>query len=65
LNSVSAELLRVDLETGRYKPWKELTPVDSMGVSGIGAGVLSEDERTFVYSFACDLSELFVVDGWS
>ncbi len=65
LNSESAKLLRVDLETGRYKPWKEIAPVDSTGVSAIWPGALSEDERTFVYSFQRDLSELFVVDGWS
>jgi eukaryotic-like serine/threonine-protein kinase len=65
LNSVSAKLLRVDLDTGRYKPWKEVAPLDATGVSAIWPGVLSEDERTFVYSFQRDLSELFVVDGWS
>lgn len=65
LNSVSAKLLRVDLETGRYKPWKEIAPLDATGVSAIWPGALSEDERTFVYSFQRDLSELFVVDGWS
>jgi DNA-binding winged helix-turn-helix (wHTH) protein/Tol biopolymer transport system component len=64
-NSVSAKLLRVDLATGRYKTWKEIVPLDSTGVSVIWPGVLSEDERTFVYSFQRDLSELFVVDGWS
>jgi DNA-binding winged helix-turn-helix (wHTH) protein/Tol biopolymer transport system component len=64
-SSVSAKLLRVDLETGRYKPWKEIAPFDSTGVSVIWPGVISEDEQTFVYSFQRDLSELFVVDGWS
>jgi len=65
LNSVSARLLRVDLDTGRYKTWKEIAPLDSTGVSAIWPGALSEDERTFVYSFQRNLSELFVVDGWS
>jgi eukaryotic-like serine/threonine-protein kinase len=64
-NSVSAKLLRVDLDTGKYKPWKEVSPFDSTGVSVIWPGAISEDERTFVYSFQRDLSELFVVDGWS
>jgi len=61
---VSAKLMRVDLATGKYKPWKEIAPLDSTGVSAIWPGALSEDEGTFVYSFQRDLSELFVVDGW-
>jgi DNA-binding winged helix-turn-helix (wHTH) protein/Tol biopolymer transport system component len=65
LNSDSAKLFRVDLETGRYKPWKEIAPFEAAGISAISPGALSDDEQTFVYSFERDLSELFVVDGWS
>jgi hypothetical protein len=57
-------LFRVDLCTGRYKPWKEIAPFDLAGVSRIWPAVLSQDEHTIVYSFLRNLSELFVVDGW-
>ena len=63
-DSVPAVLFRVDLETGRYKPWKQIAPFDLAGVSTIWPVVLSEDEHTIVYSFLRNLSELFVVDGW-
>jgi eukaryotic-like serine/threonine-protein kinase len=63
-DSVPAVLFRVDVETGRYKPWKEIAPFDLAGVSTIWPVVLSQDEHTMVYSFSRKLSELFVVDGW-
>lgn len=62
--SVPAMLFRVDLCTGRYKPWKEIAPFDLAGVSRIWPAVLSQDEHTIVYSYLRNLSELFVVDGW-
>lgn len=61
---VPAQLFRIDLETGKYKLWREIAPFDLSGVSVIWPAVLSQDERTIVYSFRRDLSELFVVDGW-
>jgi len=63
-DSVPAKLFRVDVETGKYAPWKEIGPLDLAGVSEIWPAVLSVDEHTIVYSFMRDLSELFVVDGW-
>jgi DNA-binding winged helix-turn-helix (wHTH) protein len=63
-DSVPAKLLRVDVETGKYKPWKELAPLDLTGVTEIWPALLSRDEHTIVYSFQRKLSELFVVDGW-
>lgn len=62
---VPASLLRVDAATGRYKPWRQIAPSDLAGVSFIWPAVLSRDEHTIVYSFLRNLSELFVVDGWS
>jgi eukaryotic-like serine/threonine-protein kinase len=63
-DSVPAMLYRVDLETGKYKPWKELAPLDLANVSRLWPAVSSEDEHTIVYSYPRILSELFVVDGW-
>jgi hypothetical protein len=50
-DSVPAMLLRVDVETGRCKPWKEIAPLDLAGVSRYLAACLSQDEHTIVYSF--------------
>jgi DNA-binding winged helix-turn-helix (wHTH) protein/Tol biopolymer transport system component len=63
-DSVPAKLFRVDLETGKYKVWKQIAPFDLAGVSTIWPVVLSRDEHIIVYSFQRNLAELFVVDGW-
>jgi DNA-binding winged helix-turn-helix (wHTH) protein/Tol biopolymer transport system component len=63
-DSVPAKLLRVDVETGRSKPWTEIAAFDLPGIGLIWPAALSHDERTLVYSFQQKLSELFVVDGW-
>jgi eukaryotic-like serine/threonine-protein kinase len=63
-DAVPTMLVRVDLETGRYKPFKEIAPLDLAGVNHIWPAALSQDEHTIVYSFIRNLSELFVVDGW-
>lgn len=59
-----ATLYRVDTETGKYKIWKDLGPVDLAAVSEIWPAVLSRDEHNMAYSYLRNTSELFVVDGW-
>jgi Tol biopolymer transport system component len=63
-DGVPAILYKVDAETGKYKPWKEIGPLDLANVSRIWPAGISQDERTIVYSFLRSHSALFVVDGW-
>lgn len=63
-DAVPAMLYRVDLETGKCTPWKEIGPLDLANVSRLWPAVLSQDEHTVVYSYPRIISELFVVDGW-
>jgi Tol biopolymer transport system component len=63
-NSVSGAVFRVDLSTGRYELWKQLSPADLSGVTQVSPAVISRDEKSYAYSFRRDLSELFIVDGW-
>ncbi len=58
-----AKLIHVDIVTGTSTPWKELAPADLSGVSTIWPAAVSADERSTVYSFRRQVSELFVVDG--
>jgi serine/threonine protein kinase/Tol biopolymer transport system component len=54
---------RIEIDTGKRSPWKELTPSDPTGVNGLTRVRMARDEQTFVYSFLQRLSELYVVEG--
>ncbi|MBL8178003.1 MAG: WD40 repeat domain-containing protein, partial [Bryobacterales bacterium] len=59
-----ARLSRLDLDSGRRLPWKQLSPADSMGVTGVTGVALAPAAGTYVYSYRRILAELFVVSGW-
>jgi serine/threonine protein kinase/Tol biopolymer transport system component len=61
--SVPVKITRVDLATGRRDPWKEIIPADMAGVEGIPVIKLSADGKSYAYSVARVLSDLYVVDG--
>jgi DNA-binding winged helix-turn-helix (wHTH) protein len=52
-------LERLDLETGRRTPWRELAPRDPVGVR-LGSVVISRDGHTLVLNQSRRLSELYV-----
>jgi hypothetical protein len=60
---VPAELHALDLRTGRSQPWRALTPPDPAGVVSIGNIVVTADGRAYAYSYARQLSDLYVVTG--
>jgi Tol biopolymer transport system component len=61
--SVPARVERLDVTTGERRPWLQLTPPDPAGVQGIGPIQLSEDGRSYVYSYRRKLDQLYVVGG--
>lgn len=63
-DGVPAILYNVDVDTGKYKPWKEIGPSDQANVGRIWPAFLSQDQHTIVYSFLHNVAELFVADGW-
>jgi hypothetical protein len=63
LTGLPALIEAVDIETGKRRPWKELTPPDPAGVSVIGPTHVSADGGTYVYSYRRVLDRLAVVDG--
>jgi eukaryotic-like serine/threonine-protein kinase len=52
-------LERLDLESGRRTPWRELAPRDPVGVR-LGSVVISRDENTLALNQSRRLSELYV-----
>ena len=55
---------KLDVTTGERRPWRTLSPADPAGVLGVTAVQISDDERSYVYTYQRDLTDLFVVDGW-
>jgi Tol biopolymer transport system component len=58
-----SRVYHVDVETGRRELWKELMPVDPAGVERISNVVVTPDGKFYAYTYARQLSDLFVVEG--
>ncbi len=54
---------RLDLETGRRGPWKELLPADRAGLVDISYIDVSGDGESYVYSYRRFLSTLYLAQG--
>jgi Tol biopolymer transport system component len=61
--SFPAQVVRVDVATGRRAPWKSLAPADPAGVSQIGPIVMTPDARSYIYGYHRTLSDLYMVTG--
>jgi dipeptidyl aminopeptidase/acylaminoacyl peptidase len=57
----AARIALLDLATGRRQPWKVLRPADPSGVIGVGFVYLSSDGQAYVYNYARNFSDLFLV----
>jgi eukaryotic-like serine/threonine-protein kinase len=58
------KISRFDFATSQVRPWKQMAPADSVGVSYMMDVIVARDEHSYAYSYPRTLSELFVVDGW-
>ena len=53
----------VDLSTGKRSFWKALAPADLVGVIEIWSIQISADEQSYCYSYARNISDLYLVEG--
>ncbi|HUJ82805.1 MAG TPA: hypothetical protein VLW83_13045, partial [Candidatus Acidoferrales bacterium] len=58
-----ARLFQLDLSTGKRTLWKQIMPPDAAGVDHIGGILLSADQKSYVYSYYPNLSNLYLVEG--
>jgi len=58
-----ARVFQLDLATGKRSLWKQLLPPDAAGVDHIGGIILSADQKSYVYSYYPNLSNLYLVEG--
>jgi len=59
---IPALLHKVDLTNGQRQLWREAMPPDPAGLISVGPILVTPDGRTTVYSFARQLSDLYLID---
>lgn len=57
---IPTRLSRLHLASGRLEPWKEVRPLDTLGVNAITKVMMSADTGTVLFNYRRVLSELFV-----
>ena len=62
-STVPAIIIKVDLETGRRTPWRELAPDDPTGVFSVDRIVMSSDGAVYAYSNRRVVSRLLLLEG--
>jgi hypothetical protein len=60
----SADVSRIQVETGERRLWKTLAPIDPIGVNSITGVTVADDEVSYAYSYRRVLSELYLAEGW-
>ena len=63
LRTIPLHVVRVDVTGGHREPWKTIAPADPAGVHDIPVIRFSADGKSYAYSTARILSDLYVVDG--
>jgi hypothetical protein len=58
-----AKLDRVSIASGEHMVVKEIAPADAAGAGPIRQAGTTSDLRTYIYAFARDLNELYIVEG--
>jgi Tol biopolymer transport system component len=62
-DELPVDVFRLDLAKASRERWRKLLPLDPAGVMRLGSELLAADEKSYVYSYARVLSDLYLVDG--
>jgi hypothetical protein len=54
---------RIEIATGRRRPWKEIRPADPAGAYAIGSVYLTPDGQSYVYMVVASIGELYLAEG--
>jgi eukaryotic-like serine/threonine-protein kinase len=63
VGNLPARVFRVERSTGRRELFKEITPPDPAGLFAIFGLYASDDGKSYAYTYARNLSDLFLVEG--
>jgi serine/threonine protein kinase len=62
-DTLPAQFLRLDLETGARQIWHEMIPQDPAGIGGIFAFSITPDGKAYAYTYARKLDSLYLMTG--
>ncbi|MGK2858293.1 MAG: protein kinase domain-containing protein [Thermoanaerobaculia bacterium] len=62
-SELPTKVSRIDLATGRREIWREIMPIDRVGVCGIAMVAITPDASAFAYSYRQYFSKLYRVRG--
>jgi hypothetical protein len=62
-SGLPARVYTVEVPSGRRELWRELVPVDRVGVVGVETVALTPDATAYVYSYRQYRSDLYLVKG--
>src|SRR5580698_1432168 len=58
---IPADVIRMDLASGKRTLWKTMEPADAAGIDTIGRVLVSADGKSYVYGYNRTLSDLYLV----
>ena len=62
--SIPAQVVRIEVGSGKRETWKELAPSDRSGLIGVGSVFLTPDGKGYVYGYGrAATSDLYLIDG--
>jgi serine/threonine protein kinase/Tol biopolymer transport system component len=60
---IPERVTQITLATGQRKPWKDLAPADSAGLTNLRGLLMAADGKSYVYGYVRTLSDLYLVEG--
>jgi hypothetical protein len=61
LDSMPAQVDRLEIATGKRRTWKSFRPQDMAGVTALNPILLPPDQRAYAYNYESVISELYVL----
>ena len=62
-SAIPARIERLEVASGRRSVWREIRPADLTGVFGISSVVMTPDGRSYGYTVASSVGNLYLADG--
>jgi len=60
---IPERVTQITLATGQRRPWKDLSPADSAGLTNLRGLLMAADGKSYVYGYVRTLSDLYLVEG--